>query len=311
MAPPLDWDHCRSLLAVIDAGSLSGAARALDLAQPTVGRHVEALEAALGGPLFTRSATGLNPTRLALSIEPHARAMATAAQTLVRTAAGATDADARGVLRLTASEVIAIEVLPPILTQFRRAHPLIDIELLASNRQEDLLHRDADVAVRMVRPVQGALTARRVGEIRVGFFAHRDYLALHGAPKTMDDLDRHTMIGFDRTQMLPAARAAVNVEITPALFALRTDSDVAQVNYIRAGFGIGGMQAPLAARHPDLVPVLPGQFGFPMEAWVVMHQDLKADRRARALFDHLVAGLGAYIAEGREPVTSRRLESRA
>jgi DNA-binding transcriptional LysR family regulator len=305
MASTLDWDHCRSLLAVIDAGSLSGAARALALAQPTVGRHIEALEATLGAPLFTRSATGLIPTRLALSLEPHARAMATAAQTLVRTAAGDPDGEARGVLRLTASETIAIGVLPRILTAFRIAQPLIDIELTASNRQEDLLHREADIAVRMVRPAQAALTARRVGEVRIAFFAHRDYVARHGAPQSMDDLRRHAVIGYDRGEIIPAARAAVNFEITPDLFALRTDSEAAQAALMRSGFGIGTLHEPLGRRDPDLVPILPEQFSFSLEIWVVMHEDLKTDRCARLLFDHLVASLGDYVAGG------RRLESRA
>jgi DNA-binding transcriptional LysR family regulator len=289
-----DWDHYRSMLAVIDAGSLSGAARVLDLSQPTVGRHIEALEAALDAPLFTRSATGLNPTRLALALEPHARAMAAAAETLARTAAGDADS-ARGVVRVTASEIVAVHVLPEILTQFRRAHPQIDIELVASNRQEDLLRRDADVAIRMVRPTQDALLARRIGEVRIGFFARRDYLEQFGAPESIDDLRRHTVVGFDRGQVIPAARAAVNFEITPDLFGLRTDSDSAQIAALRAGFGVGALQEPLAARDPDLVPVLKGQVSFALEMWVVMHEDLRADRRVRLLFDHLVESMTAYL----------------
>ena len=284
------------MLAVIDAGSLSGAARVLDLSQPTVGRHIEALEAALDAPLFTRSATGLNPTRLALALEPHARAMAAAAETLARTAAGDPDS-ARGVVRLTASEIMAVEVLPAILTEFRRAHPLIDIELSAANRQEDLLRRDADIAVRMVRPTQDALLARRIGEVRIGFYARRDYTERFGAPQSVDDLRRHTLIGFDRGQIIPAARAAINIEITPDLFGLRTDSDAAQIAALRAGFGICGLQEPLAAREPDLVPVLPGQFSIALEVWVVMHEDLRADRRVRLLFDHLASGLRAYLSQ--------------
>jgi DNA-binding transcriptional LysR family regulator len=293
MAAP-DWDHYRSMLAVIDAGSLSGAARVLDLSQPTVGRHVEALEAALDAPLFTRSATGLNPTRLALALEPHARAMAAAAETLARTAAGDPDS-ARGVVRVTASEIVAVEVLPEILTRFRHAHPLIDIELSAANRQEDLLRRDADVAVRMVRPAQDALLARRIGEVRIGMFAHRDYVERFGAPESIEDLRRHTVIGFDRGQIIPSARASVNIDITPELFALRTDSDIAQIAALRAGFGICALQEPLAAREPDLVTVLPGQVSFALEVWVVMHEDLRADRRARLMFDHLVEGMTAYL----------------
>ena len=123
MARAPDWDLWRSFLAVMDAGSLSAAARGLEIAQPTVGRHIEALEAALeSGPLFTRSPGGLRPTRAAQALEPHARAMATAADTLVRTASGDAD-EVRGVVRLTASEIAAVEILPPILTEFREAWP--------------------------------------------------------------------------------------------------------------------------------------------------------------------------------------------
>ncbi|MBV8684946.1 MAG: LysR family transcriptional regulator [Caulobacteraceae bacterium] len=289
-----DWDHYRSMLAVIDTGSLSGAARLLDLSQPTLGRHIEALEAALDAPLFTRSATGLAPTRLALTLEPHARAMATAAETLARAASGDPDTE-HGVVRVTASEIVAVEVLPPILAGFRREHPMIDLELVASNRQEDLLRRDADVAVRMVRPTQDALLARRIGEVRVGLFARRDYVERFGVPESLDDLGRHSFIGYDRGQLIPSARAAVNIELTPDMFALRSDCDVAQIAALRAGFGIGALQAPLAARDPDLIPVLPGQFSFSMDVWVVMHEDLRSDRRARLLFDHLVEGMSAYL----------------
>jgi DNA-binding transcriptional LysR family regulator len=282
------------MLAVIDAGSLSGAARVLDLSQPTVGRHIEALEGALDAPLFTRSATGLNPTRLALALEPHARAMASAAETLARTAAGDLDS-ARGVVRVTASEIVAVHVLPEILTEFRRANPLIDVELVASNRQEDLLRRDADVAIRMVRPTQDALVARRIGEVRIGFFARRDYIERFGAPESVEDLRRHTVVGFDRGPVIPAVRAAVNFEITPELFGLRTDCDAAQIAALHAGFGICGLQEPLAARDPDLIPVLQDQISFALEVWVVMHEDLRSDRRARLMFDHLVESMTAYL----------------
>src|SRR5580658_7604969 len=144
------WDHYRTLLAVLDEGSLSGAARTLGLTQPTVGRHVEALESELGTPLFTRSVGGLAPTEAALALRPHAETMAAAAEALVRTASGEADA-VRGVIRVTASDVMGVEVLPPMLAGFHEAHPDVIIELTLSNRQEDLLRREADIAVRMAR----------------------------------------------------------------------------------------------------------------------------------------------------------------
>jgi DNA-binding transcriptional LysR family regulator len=296
MASAPDWDLWRSFLAVLDAGSLSGAARSLNIAQPTVGRHIEALEAALGGgPLFTRSPGGLRPTRAAEALGPHARAMATAAETLVRTASGDAQ-DVRGVIRLTASEIAAAHVLPPMLTSFREAWPAVDLELVASNRIEDLLHRDVDIAVRMARPTQDALLARRIGAVRLTFHAHRSYLQRHGEPRTIAELRDHTLIGFDRVRPMPSAINQIDFEVTRDLFALRTDSEVTQLALLTAGFGICPCQRQIAARDPNLVPLLEGVFGFELEVWVVMHEDLKTDRRMRLMFDHLVREMAAYVA---------------
>jgi DNA-binding transcriptional LysR family regulator len=290
-----DWDLYRSFLAVLESGSLSGAARSLGIAQPTVGRHVEALEQALGGAaLFTRSPGGLRPTEAAQALAPHARAMAAAAEALVRTASGEA-AGVRGVIRVTASEIVGAEILPAILTDFREAYPEVAIELALSNRQEDLLRRDADIAVRMTRPTQNALTARRVGAVRIGFYAHRSYLRKHGTPRSMAELAGHTLIGYDRVQPPRDALAQIDVEVTRDLFALRTDSDLAQLAALRAGFGICGCQPAIARRDPNLAPVLSDQFGFDLETWVVMHEDLKSSRRMRLMFDHLVEGLKAYV----------------
>ena len=289
-----DWDHYRSFLAVVTTGSLSGAARALGLTQPTVGRHIEALEEALGGqPLFTRSPGGLMPTATARALRPHAEAMALAAEALVRTASGEADA-VRGVIRLTASEIMGAEVLPPILTDFHELYPEVVIEMVLSNRQEDLLRREADIAVRMVRPTQDALLARRVGSIRVGLFAHRSYIQKHGVPTGLAD-PNHAAIGFDREPSLARAVTELNLPGARDFFAFRADSDLAQLAAIRAGFGVGGCQIGIARRDPNLTQVL-GDLGFSMEMWVVMHEDLKASRRMRLMFDHLVARLTAYAA---------------
>ena len=294
-----DWALYRSFLAVVDAGSLSGAARSLGIAQPTVGRHIETLEQALGGvALFTRSPGGLRPTETSLALVPHAQAMAVAAQALIRAASGEADA-VRGAIRLTASDIIGAEVLPPILTDFREAWPEVAIELALSNRQQDLLRRDADIAVRMTRPTQGALLGRRIGAVRLIFFAHRAYLQKHGEPRTIEELLHHTLIGYDRLAPPPEALAAVDFPISREIFALRTDNDLAQLATLRAGFGIAACQPQIAARDPNLVPILAKNFGFELEMWVVMHEDLKANRRMRLLFDHLVEALLGYVAESR------------
>jgi DNA-binding transcriptional LysR family regulator len=290
-----DWDLWRSFLAVMDAGSLSGAARALAIAQPTVGRHIEALEAALGGgPLFTRSPGGLRATRAAEALEPHARAMAAAADTLLRTASGDAD-EVRGTIRLTTSEIAAVEVLPPILTEFHETWPQVDLEVVASNRLEDLLRRDVDIAVRMARPTQEALLARKVGNLRLQFFAHRSYLQKHGEPRTMDELRAHTLLGYDRAIPLARVVQQIDIPVTRDLFALHSDSELTQLAMMRAGYGVCPCQPQIARRDPNLVPLLTDQFGFELEVWVVMHEDLKTDRRMRLLFDHLVDGLKTYV----------------
>jgi DNA-binding transcriptional LysR family regulator len=291
--PPIDWAHCRSFLAVMQEGSLSRAARTLALTQPTLGRHIAGLELSLGAKLFTRSRSGLIPTATARDLLPHAQAMASASQALARAASG--DArGAHGVVRLTASEFVGVEVLPPMLASFRETHPQIDIELVVSDRQQDLLQREADIAVRMLRPRQSALLAWRVGHIAIGLFAHRVYVARHGMPGDTQELGRHALIGFDRDD---SAYRDVSPElrITREMFAFRCDNDLAQLAALRAGLGIGGCQAPLALRDPDLVPVLPATVTFGLEMWLAMHEDLRADQRVRLLFDHLKAELASYV----------------
>ncbi len=289
-----DWSLYRAFLAVMTEGSLSAAARALGLTQPTLGRQVAELERALGVALFTRSPQGLKPTDAAIDLRPHAQAMAGAASALVRAASGAGDT-ARGVVRLTASEIIGAEVLPTILADFRPKHPGVAVELSLDNQQQDLLRGAADIAVRMVRPTQEALVARRLADTHLGLYAHRRYVEAEGAPATLDALPDHAVIGFDKgTQFL---RGLVQrVPLPPQGFAFRADSDLAQLAAVRAGFGIGFIQHGVARRDPDLVPVCPGQIGFELPVWLVMHEDLRATLRMRAMFDHLAEGLDAFLA---------------
>lgn len=292
-----NWDLYRSFLAVARTGSLSAAAQALGLTQPTVGRHIDALEAALGVPLFVRSRTGLAATEAALDLVPQAQAMDAAAAALVRAASGEAE-EARGTVRLTASEIVGTEVLPPILADFRAAHPNVAVELVLSNDQNDLLKREADVAVRMVRPAQSALVARRIGAIPLHLYAHRGYLARHGTPRSVPELMQHTLIGYDTNRRILDTLAEMGIDAGAATFALRSDSEPAQLALLRAGAGIGGIQAPLAARDPALVPVVPDLISFTLEMWLAMHEDLRASRRVRLLFDHLADGLGAYARGG-------------
>jgi DNA-binding transcriptional LysR family regulator len=291
---PPGWDELRTFTEVARDGSLSGAARRLGFTQPTVGRHIDALEAAFGLTLFTRSPRGLTPTPAALALEPHVEAMAAAAAALARTASGEAAAD-RGVVRVTASDVVGVEVLPPMLAAFHAEHPDIAIELALTNRTQDLARRDADIAVRMVRPTQSGLLARRIGSSRISLFAHRDYLARFGEPRSLADLAGHCFIGFDRDNSTFRAAGDYARTMTRESFGLRCDNDLAQLAALRAGVGIGGCQDNIARRTPDLVSVLPNAFRYALDVWLVMHEDLKATRRVRLLFDHLATGLTAYV----------------
>jgi len=292
------WELFRSFLEVVRDGSLSAAARRLALTQPTVGRHIDALEAALGLSLFTRSPRGLIPTPAALDLVPHAEAMSAAAAALARAASGEAARD-RGTVRVTASVIVGCEVLPAILASFRRAYPNIVLELALTNRNEDLLRRDADIAVRSVRPTQKALVARRIGKVGIGLYAHRDYVAAFGMPSSLADLAGHCVIGFDRDDHAFRAVGPAAQQITREMFGFRADNDLAQLAALRAGLGIGGCQANLARRSPELVPVLPKALRLSLEFWLAMHEGLRTTRRVRLLFDHLARGLAAYVAEDR------------
>ncbi len=289
------WELYCSFLEVVRDGSLSGAARRLGTTQPTIGRHIAALEADLNLALFTRSPRGLQPTEAALDLLPHAKAMEAAAAAMIRAASGDSRA-AQGTVRLTASEIAGCEILPPILASFRRQYPRIALELVLSNRNEDLLRRDADIAVRMVRPTQQALLAQRIGLIPIGLYAHESYLAAFGAPASMADLGAHCVIGFDQDDRSFRSVGGAAGRFTREAFGFRCDSDPAQLAALRAGVGIGGCQTGIAARMPELIRLFPTEIAFTLEMWLVMHQDLKGNRRVRLLFDVLRAALGAYCA---------------
>lgn len=290
-----DWDLLQSLHAVLEAGSFSAAAKIRRLTQPTLGRHIDQLERQLGAPLFLRSPRGLQPTDLATAFLPHLADMHAAASAAGRDASGVASGEG-GVVRLAASEIVGIEVLPDILAGFRDAHPGIDVELTLSNKLEDLTRRDADVAVRMSRPVQNSLVAKKIGDLKLGFYATADYVARKGQPQGFDDLKTHTLIGFDRNFPELINQLNIGVPITRDLFALRTDNDAAQLAALKAGFGIGVCQHQVGRRN-NLVPVMSDLFGFKLEVWICMHETLRGTPRIRLMFDHLARTLGAYVAE--------------
>lgn len=294
MPSTISWELYRSFLAVLKEGSLSAAARALDIAQPTVGRHIGALEKSLGLALFTRSQAGFLPTEAALALRVHAEAMESTAAALERVAAGQGDG-VRGVVRITASEVVGVEVLPPIIAELRARHPQLIIELVLTNRVQDLLRREADIAVRMTRPQQEQLIARRVGRIELGLHASAQYIERCGKPERAEDLAQHAVIGFDEPTPFVRGVASILSGFERKNFALRADSDLAQLALIRAGAGIGVCQVALARRGDPLVRILPRKFAPQLETWITMHEDLRSSQACRITFDALAEGLVRYV----------------
>jgi len=293
--PEFDWRLIRSFLAVLDRGSLLGAARALHTSQPTVGRHVADLESQLGVVLFERTGRGLVPTTTALQLAQSARAMEEGARDLARTLSGA-QAQTRGTVRITASVPVAVNLLPPLLAQMRQQLPEIQVELVSSNLVSNLLRREADIAVRMVRPEQGTLVARKIGDVALGAFAHRSYLARRGTPRNGTELLTHDLIGGDTDLTILQGFAAMGHAIERQAFALRTDDLMAQWQALRAGLGVGFIASYLARTDPDVLPVLAGQLKVPaLPMWLAVHREIRTSRRIRAVYDFLVASLPQVI----------------
>jgi DNA-binding transcriptional LysR family regulator len=289
-----NWEWYRTFLAVVETGSLSAAGRELGMTQPTVGRHIDSLEAALALKLFTRSFDGFAPTPAALELRPYAASVATTSAALLRVASSH-GAGVRGTVRLSASEVIGVEILRSILAALRNEHPELVVELVLSNEVDDLLHREADIAVRMLRPTQDALVARRIGDIELGLYAHERYLAAHGMPESLDELSRHAIVGFDQENAYIRRLQVQFPMFSREALAFRADSNLAQLGAIRAGLGIGVCQSALAAQNKALVRVLPSSFSIAMDTWDAMHEDLRESARCAVTYTAIAAGLKAYI----------------
>lgn len=289
-----DWSLLRSFLAVLDAGSLLGAARRLQVQQPTLGRHVAQLEAQLGAALFERTGRGMTPTALAQAIAPAARQMAEAADALGHTLAGRRQA-AGGTVRITASQVASAWLLPQVLVALQDEAPELQIELVASNALSNLLRREADIALRMLRPTQTGLVARKLGEVPIVAAAHRDYLARAGTPRRAQDLLRHRLIGYDRDETLLRGFAALGLPVTRAQFALRTDDHIAYGQLVAGGAGIGFVARYCVAQWPGVVSLLPALKIPPLPCWLAVHREIRGNPAVRRVFDRLADAIPARI----------------
>ena len=293
-----DWALVKSFLAVLDAGSMMGAARRLGAQQPTLSRQVALLEAQLGAPLFERTGRGVAPTALALSVADAARRMAEGADAFALAAAGRRGM-AGGTVRITTSDVAAVWLLPPLLAELQQREPQIQIELVASNGLANLLRREADIAVRMVRPAQTSLVARKLGDIRIVAAAHQDYLAREGTPRQPTDLLKHRLIGFDRDDSMLRGFAALGFPVTREHFALRTDDQVAYGQLLRAGGGIGFVAAYCVAAWPGVQALLPRLVLPLLPCWLAVHREIRGNPLVRRVYD--------FLAEAVPPAISRSM----
>jgi DNA-binding transcriptional LysR family regulator len=290
-----DWRLIRSFLAALDQKSLMGAARVLRMSQPTVGRHIADLESQLDVVLFERTGRGLVPTATALRLADSARSMDASAQQLARTLAGV-QTQTSGTVRITASVPVATYLLPQLLARMRQRLPDIQIELVSSNQVSNLLRRDADIAVRMVRPDQGSLIAKKIGDVGLGAFAHRDYLSRHATLRQPLDLLQHELIGSDADTTILQGFAAMGYPATREMFALRSDDFVVQWQAVRAGLGIGFVASYIARTDPDVQSVLAEQLKIPpLPMWLAVHREIRTNARIRAVFDYLAESLPGVL----------------
>lgn len=290
-----DWNLVRSFLAVLDQGSLLGAARVLHASQPTVGRHIAELEHQWGAVLFERTGRGLVPTATAHTLAEAARAMEDGANVLTQTLTSE-QSQTKGSVRITASVPVAVYLLPAVLARMRLTLPDIQVELVASNQVSNLLRREADIAIRMVRPDQGSLIAKKVGEVHLGAYAHKLYLARKGTPRKSGDLLRHALIGGDTDTAIQQGFAAQGHPVDRHAFALRTDDFIVQWQAVRAGLGIGFIADYVARTDADVAPVLPGGLRLPvLPMWLAVHREIRTNLRIRAVYDFLAETLPAGL----------------
>ena len=280
------WDHIRTFHAVASRGSMLAASRQLGLTQPTVGRHIDLLEERLGFRLFTRGREGMQLTDKGSDLVATAGEMLGTAADFERVASGLEER-IEGTIRISANEILGALLLPGLVADFMAEHPMIEIEIEVSNEITNLLQRDADIAVRMFRPTQNDLVARKIIDVPLGLFAHRSYLEKHSAPLSVEDLDGHVLLGQDRNPSLMNAYNALGMSLTPNSFQFRTDNNIATINAIRAGIGIGPLHIGMAKLWPDLVQVLPDLPVPSLELWLACHADVRHNKRIRMVMDFL------------------------
>jgi len=281
-----DWNQARAFLATVEEGSLSAAARALGLTQPTLGRQVAALEENLGILLFERVGKSLVLTPSGLDLLDHVRAMCDAASRISLTASGRSQT-IEGQVRITASDVMSAHILPPAVERLREIAPLLEIDVVAANDIRDLQLREADIAIRHVRPDQPDLIARHVRDATAHFYASKSYLDRFGRPDSFDALADHAFVGFGDNDRMIERLNAFGLSLTHDNFRLGSESGVVAWEMARRGLGIIVMSDEVAANTPDIERVLPDMEPFIFPIWLTTHRELRTSRRIRLVFDLL------------------------
>lgn len=290
----LDWSLIQGFLAVADCGSLSEAARRLGTSQPTVGRQVQRIEEQLDLTLFTRQPRGLALSEAGQALLPHARAMAEAMQALSLAAAGRSEA-LSGPVRITASVFTAHHHLPPILARLRQEEPDIAVELVASDSSDNLLYREADIAVRMYRTEQLDIVTKHLGELKLGLYASKAYLDQKGRPESFAEVWQMDLVGYDRSDLLLRGMREMGLEATREWFTTRCDHHAVYWELIRAGCGIGVAQACMGDHDPQVERLFP-QVPLPtLPVWLAAHEAIRTTPRIRRVWEALEDGLKAHL----------------
>ncbi len=295
-----DWNQVRAFLVTAEEGSFSAAARALGLTQPTLGRQVAALEDYLGVTLFERLGRSLSLTQSGLELLDHVRAMGDAASRISLTASGQSQR-IEGQVRITATDVMSMHLLPGALKRLRETAPGIEVEVIASNDVRDLLRREADIAIRHVRPEQPDLIAKLVRETSIHLYASTEYLDQYGRPGSPSDLSEAVFIGFDQSDRLLTRLNELGLTLTKDNFKLISESGAVAWEMVKQGLGIGVMAKEIAERTPGVECVLPDLDPIPVPIWLVTHRELHTSRRIRLVFDLLAESLsrgGFRLQEG-------------
>lgn len=291
----IDWNLIKSFVTVAETGSLSAAARKLSASQPTLGRHIGELEQALGVTLFRRGRSGYALTEAGATLFERGKAVSEQASAFSRLALGSVEA-IEGTVRIAASEVVAAYVLPGMMARLGIEEPGIEVEIVASNQVENLLRRDADIAIRMVKPAQNELVARKVCDIPLCACAAISYLDRRGRPLGPADLVNHALVGFDRSDEMIRGFTQSGIPVTRGSFRFRTDNQIVLWEAVRAGNGVGLGQEPLADRDPLVEKVLPGLPLPVLPVWLAMHRDVRTSVRIRRMADFLHEELKRYSA---------------